>query len=45
VQFTELAHQTRHREANGLLVPESPAARYLAHQANQLKAERIAGVK
>lgn len=43
MQFTELAHQTRHREANGLVVPESPAARYLAHQANQLKAERIAG--
>jgi hypothetical protein len=43
VKFTKLTHQNRHKEANGLVVPESPAARYLAHQVSINKAQSIAG--
>ena len=43
VRFTKLSHQDRHKEANALVVPESPAARYLAHQTLITKAQSIAG--
>ena len=43
VRFTKLAHQNKHKQANGLVVPESPAARYIAHQVLISKAESIAG--
>ena len=43
VKFTKLSHQQRHKEANELVVPESPAARYLAHQVLITKAQSIAG--
>ena len=42
-RFTKLSHQNRHKEANALVVPESPAARYLAHQTLINKAQSIAG--
>jgi hypothetical protein len=43
VKFTKLSHQNKHKEANGLVVPESPAARYLAHQVLITKAQSLAG--
>jgi hypothetical protein len=43
VKFTKLSHQNRHKEANALVVPESPAASYLAHQTLINKAQSIAG--
>jgi hypothetical protein len=43
VKFTKLTHQSRYKEASGLVVPESPAARYLAHQTLMRKAQQIAG--
>jgi hypothetical protein len=45
VNFTKLAHQSKYKEANGLVLPESPAARYLAHQSLFLKAQLIAGLE
>jgi hypothetical protein len=43
VKFTKLAHQNEYKEAVALVVPESPAARYLAHQVKVDKAYSIAG--
>jgi hypothetical protein len=43
VKFTKLTHQNRHKEANGLVLPESSAARYLAHQTLINKAQSIGG--
>jgi hypothetical protein len=43
VKFTKLAHAEKYEEAGELVVPESAAARYLAHQALVRKADRIAG--
>lgn len=45
VEFTELTHQDDHSAAAELAKPESPAARYLAHQTLYAKAETIAGVE
>jgi hypothetical protein len=43
VKFTKLVHQSKYKPADALVVPESPAARYLAHQTLITKAEEIAG--
>jgi hypothetical protein len=42
VKFTKLS-QSKYKEANVLVVPESPATRYLAHQTLIVKAEEIGG--
>ena len=44
VKFTKLAHKEKYGEAAELALPESPAARYLAHQTLFRKAERINGI-
>jgi hypothetical protein len=44
VKFTKLAHQDKFKEANALVVPESPAERYLVFQVSSNKAYEIAGV-
>jgi hypothetical protein len=44
VKFTKLTHANKQRQANGLVVPESPAARYLVYQVKIDKAQSIAGV-
>ncbi len=43
VKFTKLVHKNDYEEAGELVKPESPAARYVAHQTLTEKAERIAG--
>jgi hypothetical protein len=43
VKFTKLTHANEYREANQLVAPESPAARYLVHQVKIDKAQSIAG--
>ena len=43
VEFTTLTHNDEHAEAARLVKPESPAARYLAHQTLAAKAEKIGG--
>jgi hypothetical protein len=44
VNFTKLVHKDKYKEAAELALPESPAARYVAHQVLMQKAERINGV-
>ena len=44
VEFTRLTHEDKNKEASRLVVPESPAARYLAHQVLIRKARIIARV-
>jgi hypothetical protein len=41
VKFTKLVHEEKYREASELVVPESPAARYVAHQTLVNKAIRV----
>jgi hypothetical protein len=43
VKFTKLVYQSEYKKANALVVPESPAARYLVAQVSIDKAQRIAG--
>jgi hypothetical protein len=43
VKFTKLVYQNEYKKANALVVPESPAARYLVAQVSIDKAQRIAG--
>jgi hypothetical protein len=43
VKFTRLVYQSEYKKANALVVPESPAARYLVAQVSIDKAQRIAG--
>jgi hypothetical protein len=43
VKFTKMQHQDKQKEAAELVVPESPAARYLAHQVLITKAQSLAG--
>lgn len=43
VEFTTLTHDSEYAAANQLVKPESPAARYLAHQTLNQKATTIAG--
>ncbi len=43
IEFTELVYDNDYREARELMKPESPAARYLDHQAAVDKAFKISG--
>jgi hypothetical protein len=43
VKFTKLVHHDEYSEAAQQVKPESPAARYVAHQAQMLRAEKIGG--